>query len=87
MTGKGHAGQMIDLLGDGRVTRRGTGRAAPLARPDVQGADGAGGSPRSSGWPATSRAGEKLVVVLGDNVFERSQAEAIGAWASPTTAR
>ena len=38
VTGKGHAGQMIDLLGDGR---RGRGRrdAAALARPHVQGAD------------------------------------------------
>ena len=27
-------------------------------------------------------AGEKLVVVLGDNIFERSQADAIRSWAS-----
>ena len=32
--------------------------------------------------------GEKLVVVLGDNIFERSQADAIARWdAAPTTAR
>ena len=38
---------------------------------------GRAGSPRSSAWRATSPRGEKLVVVLGDNIFERSQAAAI----------
>ena len=37
------------------------------------------GSPRSSGWRATSPRGEKLVVCLGDNIFENAQAEAIAS--------
>ena len=35
------------------------------------------GSRRSSGWRATSPRGEKLVVCLGDNIFEHAQADAI----------
>ena len=56
VTGKGHAGQMIDLLGDGRVKARGTGRAA--ARRSISPTrcrPSPAGSPRSSAWPATSR--------------------------------
>ena len=38
VTGKGHAGQMIDLLGDGHLTTR-AGEPAARARPHLQGAD------------------------------------------------
>ena len=81
VTGKGHAGQMIDLLGDGRLTERGT--EEPLLSLDltykVQ------TQPGGIAQVVMARdfaQGERLVVVLGDNVFERSQAAAIQAWAS-----
>ena len=40
VTGKGHAGQMIDLLGDGRLSVRGTTEPLLSPRADLQGADG-----------------------------------------------
>ena len=42
VTGKQHAGDFIDLLGDGRVRARSVGRAALRARPHLQGAGRAG---------------------------------------------
>ena len=81
VTGQGHAGQMIDLLGDGRVTERGTGE--PLLALDLtcKVQTEPGGIAQVVGMARDFAHGEKLVVVLGDNVFERSQADAIGAWA------
>ncbi|HKY25703.1 MAG TPA: sugar phosphate nucleotidyltransferase [Gaiella sp.] len=77
VTGKGHAGQMIDLLGDGRVSERGT--DAPLLALDLtyKVQTEAGGIAQVVGMAGDFARGEKLVVVLGDNVFERSQADAI----------
>ncbi len=81
VTGKGHAGQMIDLLGDGRVSVRGS--DDPLLTLDLtyKVQTQAGGIAQVVGMASDFARGEKLVVVLGDNVFERSQAAAIGAWA------
>ncbi len=82
VTGKGHAGQMIDLLGDGRLSERGS--AAPLLSLDatykVQ--TQPGGIAQVVGMASDFARGEKLVVVLGDNIFERSQAASIAAWAA-----
>jgi glucose-1-phosphate thymidylyltransferase len=82
VTGKGHAGQMIDLLGDGRLSERGT--SEPLLSLDatykVQ--TEPGGIAQVVGMARDFVRGEKLVVVLGDNIFERSQADAIAAWAA-----
>ena len=80
VTGKGHAGQMIDLLGDGRVSVRGS--DDPLLTLDLtyKVQTQAGGIAQVVGMARDFARGEKLVVVLGDNVFERSQAAAIGAW-------
>lgn len=82
VTGQGHAGQMIDLLGDGRVTERGTGE--PLLSLDVtyKVQTEPGGIAQVVGMARDFAHGERLVVVLGDNVFERSQAAAIDAWAA-----
>jgi glucose-1-phosphate thymidylyltransferase len=82
VTGKGHAGQMIDLLGDGRVTVRGS--EEPLLSLDLtyKVQTQAGGIAQVVGMARDFARGEKLVVVLGDNVFERSQAAAIGGWAA-----
>jgi glucose-1-phosphate thymidylyltransferase len=81
VTGKGHAGQMIDLLGDGRLCVRGS--EEPLLSLDVtyKVQTEPGGIAQVVGMARDFAHGEKLVVVLGDNVFERSQAPAIGAWA------
>jgi glucose-1-phosphate thymidylyltransferase len=82
VTGKGHAGQMIDLLGDGRLTVRGSDE--PLISLDLtyKVQTEAGGIAQVVGMARDFARGEPLVVVLGDNVFERSQAAAIGAWAA-----
>jgi len=81
VTGQGHAGQMIDLLGDGRVTVRGTDE--PLLSLDVtyKVQTEAGGIAQVVGMARDFARGEKLVVVLGDNIFEKSQSAAIQRWA------
>ncbi len=82
VTGKGHAGQMIDLLGDGRLSERGTDE--PLLSLDLsyKVQTEPGGIAQVVGMARDFARGEKLVVVLGDNIFERSQASAIGQWAA-----
>ena len=82
VTGKGHAGQMIDLLGDGRLAVRGT--STPLLELELtyKVQTEAGGIAQVVGMARDFARGEKLVVVLGDNIFERSQAGALAAWAA-----
>jgi glucose-1-phosphate thymidylyltransferase len=82
VTGKGHAGQMIDLLGDGHLRARGTDE--PLLALDLsyKVQTQPGGIAQVVGMARDFARGEKLVVVLGDNIFERSQADAIRTWAS-----
>ena len=82
VTGKGHAGQMIDLLGDGRLAARGT--EEPLLSLDVtyKVQTQPGGIAQVVGMARDFAQDDHLVVVLGDNIFERSQAAAIGAWAA-----
>src|SRR5580765_4481505 len=80
VTGQQHAGQFIDLLGDGHVRSR-TGDDV-LFDVDlsykVQVA--AGGIAQVVGMASAFAAGEQLVVCLGDNIFEHAQAEAIRGW-------
>jgi len=82
VTGKGHAGQMIDLLGDGQLANRGT--ADPLLSLELtyKVQTQPGGIAQVVGMARDFARGEQLVVVLGDNIFERSQAAAIADWAS-----
>jgi glucose-1-phosphate thymidylyltransferase len=72
---------MIDLLGDGRLAARGTDR--PLISLDLtyKVQTQPGGIAQVVGMARDFAQGDSLVVVLGDNVFERSQAAAIAAWA------
>jgi glucose-1-phosphate thymidylyltransferase len=80
VTGKHHAGQMIDLLGDGRLaTRDGSG---PLLDVDLtyKVQTEAGGIAQVVGMAREFTAGSGLVVALGDNIFERAQSEVLGAW-------
>ena len=87
VTGKGHAGQMIDLLGDGQLADRGT--ADPLLSLELtyKVQTQPGGIAQVVGMARDFARGEQLVVVLGDNIFEKSQAAAIADWASGATGR
>jgi glucose-1-phosphate thymidylyltransferase len=80
VTGKGHAGQMIDLLGDGHLaTRDGD---APLLELDLtyKVQTRPGGIAEVVGMAEDFAGGEQLVVVLGDNIFEFSHADEIASW-------
>ena len=80
VTGKHHAGQMIDLLGDGRLTSRdGSG---PLLDVDLtyKVQTEPGGIAQVVGMAREFARGDGLVVVLGDNIFERSQRDVLRAW-------
>jgi glucose-1-phosphate thymidylyltransferase len=80
VTGQQHAGQFIDLLGNGQVrTRAGDDVLFDLDlsyKVQVE----AGGIAQVVGMAREFAAGEQLVVCLGDNIFEHSQAAAIGSW-------
>jgi glucose-1-phosphate thymidylyltransferase len=80
VTGKQHAGQMIDLLGDGRLASRDG--SEPLFELDLtyKVQTQPGGIAQVVGMAREFAAGEPLVVVLGDNVFEYSQQDAIRDW-------
>jgi glucose-1-phosphate thymidylyltransferase len=88
VTGQGHAGQMIDLLGDGHLAPRGGGD--PIIELDLtyKVQTEPGGIAQAVGMARDFAGGGPLVVVLADNIFERSQSEAIAEWAEdPTRAR
>jgi glucose-1-phosphate thymidylyltransferase len=81
VTGQGHAGDFIDLLGDGHVSHRG-------GEDDLFDLDltykvqtESGGIAQVVGMAESFAAGESLVVCLGDNIFEYAEAEAVRAWA------
>jgi glucose-1-phosphate thymidylyltransferase len=80
VTGKQHAGDFIDLLGDGRLrTRSGD---EPLFDVDLtyKVQVEPGGIAQVVGMARDFARGEKLVVCLGDNIFEYAQADAIRRW-------
>jgi glucose-1-phosphate thymidylyltransferase len=77
VTGQGHAGQVIDLLGNGRLNRRGTSK--PLFDLDLtyKVQVEAGGIAQVVGMAESFAGDDALVVCLGDNIFEYAEAEAI----------
>lgn len=81
VTGQAHAGQMIDLLGDGRVAERGSGE--PLLELDLtyKVQTRPGGIAEVVGMARDFAGGSGLVVVLGDNIFEHAHSAEIRAWA------
>src|ERR687898_490808 len=81
VTGQAHAGDFIDLLGDGRVRERdGDGLLFDLDLTyKVQ--TEPGGIAQVVGMAESFAAGESLVVCLGDNIFEYAESEAVRAWA------
>jgi glucose-1-phosphate thymidylyltransferase len=80
VTGQQHAGQFIDLLGNGQVrTRVGEESLFDLDlsyKVQIE----AGGIAQVVGMARDFAAGDQLVVCLGDNIFEHAQAAAIGSW-------
>jgi glucose-1-phosphate thymidylyltransferase len=81
VTGQQHAGDFIDLLGDGRVRARATGE--PLLEVDLtyKVQVEPGGIAQVVGMARDFARGDRLVVCLGDNIFEHAHAETIRGWA------
>ena len=80
VTGQQHAGQFIDLLGNGRVQQRSGGELLFDLDLSYKVQVEAGGIAQVVGMAREFAAGEQLVVCLGDNIFERAQSEAITTW-------
>src|SRR6266516_4812961 len=80
VTGQQHAGQFIDLLGNGRVRSRSGDE--PLFDLDLsyKVQVEAGGIAQVVGMARDFAAGDRLVVCLGDNIFEHAQADSIRSW-------
>ena len=73
VTGKGHAGQMIDLLGDGRLATRGGGDPILELELTYKVQTEPGGIAQVVGMARDFAGSSPLVVVLGDNIFEYAQ--------------
>jgi glucose-1-phosphate thymidylyltransferase len=82
VTGQQHAGDFIDLLGDGRVHTRGTDQLLFDVDLTYKVQTEPGGIAQVVGMARDFAAGDRLVVCLGDNIFEYAQADAIRAWSS-----
>src|ERR671927_1745576 len=80
VTGQQHAGQFIDLLGDGRVEQRGGGELLFDLDLTYKVQTEPGGIAQVVGMARDFAAGDKLVVCLGDNIFEYAQADSIRSW-------
>ncbi|HZQ16687.1 MAG TPA: sugar phosphate nucleotidyltransferase [Gaiellaceae bacterium] len=80
VTGKQHAGQFIDLLGNGHVMARDGGELLFDLDLSYKVQVEAGGIAQVVGMARSFAGGEPLVVCLGDNIFEHSQADAIRSW-------
>src|SRR5205814_8664165 len=80
VTGKQHAGDFIDLLGDGRVQARDG--SEPLFDLDLSYKVQVepGGIAQVVGMARDFAHDDRLVVCLGDNVFEYAQVESIRSW-------
>jgi len=80
VTGQQHAGQFIDLLGNGRVASRSGGDLLFDLDLSYKVQVEAGGIAQVVVMAREFAAGEQLVVCLGDNIFEHAHAEAIASW-------
>ncbi len=80
VTGQGHAGQVIDLLGDGRMDGRGSDE--PLFDLDLtyKVQVESGGIAQVVGMAQSFAGDDALVVCLGDNIFEYAEAAAVRAF-------
>jgi len=80
VTGQQHAGQFIDLLGNGRLHSRAGDEALFDLDLSYKVQVEPGGIAQVVGMARDFAAGDQLVVCLGDNIFEQSQADAIRSW-------
>jgi glucose-1-phosphate thymidylyltransferase len=80
VTGQQHAGQFIDLLGDGKVEERGGGELLFDLELTYKVQTEPGGIAQVVGMARDFAADDRLVVCLGDNIFEHAQREAVEAW-------
>ena len=80
VTGQQHAGDFIDLLGNGRVRSRGGDELLFDVDLSYKVQVEAGGIAQVVGMARDFARGERLVVCLGDNIFEHAQVDAISSW-------
>ena len=80
VTGKQHAGQFIDLLGNGHVLARDGDEVLFDLDLSYKVQVEAGGIAQVVGMARSFAGDDRIVVCLGDNIFEHCQAEAIDGW-------
>ena len=80
VTGQQHAGDFIDLLGDGRVRQREGAELLFDLDLTYKVQTESGGIAQVVGMAEAFAGGESLVVCLGDNIFEYAEVEAVRAW-------
>ena len=80
VTGQQHAGQFIDLLGNGHVRSRNGDETLFDLDLSYKVQTEAGGIAQVVGMARDFAKDEQLVVCLGDNIFEHAHADAIRAW-------
>ena len=80
VTGQQHAGDFIDLLGDGRLSARRGGELLFDLDLTYKVQVEPGGIAQVVGMARNFARGEQLVVCLGDNIFEFAHGAAIDAW-------
>jgi len=80
VTGQQHAGDFIDLLGDGRVRSRSGDELLFDLDLSYKVQVEPGGIAQVVGMARDFAAGDQLVVCLGDNIFEHAQADSIRSW-------
>ena len=81
VTGQGHAGQLIDLLGNGQLAQRGSKDVLFDLDLTYKVQVEAGGIAQVVGMAESFAGDDKLVVCLGDNIFEYAEVDAIRAFA------
>jgi glucose-1-phosphate thymidylyltransferase len=82
VTGQQHAGDFIDLLGDGRLSTRRGGEVLFDLDLTYKVQVEPGGIAQVVGMARNFARGEPLVVCLGDNIFEFAHADAIRDWSA-----
>jgi glucose-1-phosphate thymidylyltransferase len=82
VTGQGHAGDFIDLLGDGRVRERGGDGLLFDLNLTYKVQTEPGGIAQVVGMAEAFAGGGSLVVCLGDNIFELAEAGAVREWSA-----
>ena len=80
VTGQQHAGQFIDLLGNGHVSSRSGNEVLFDLDLSYKVQVEAGGIAQVVGMARDFAAGDQLVVCLGDNIFEHGHAQEIASW-------